>query len=111
MEQWERVKKALEEWASSGGRRVETVEGISCMNEAGDVELQPSGETVRLTHCLFDTATGAQVGTIRYVLRGYPGIVFSWWAANRQGLDVLKAAGVPMRRLPEEEVRGERADG
>jgi len=111
MEQRERVKKALQEWASNGARRIEVVEGIPCTSEAGDVELQPSGETVRLTYCLFDTATGSQVGTIRYVLRGYPGLVYSWWEANRQGLDVLKMAGVPMRKLPEEEVRGERADG
>lgn len=110
MEQTERVKKALEEWVSIGARRVEMVEGISCANEAGDVELQPSGETVRLTYCLFDAATGSQVGTIRYVLRGYPGQVLSWWEANRQGIDVLKAAGVPMRRMTEE-VRGEQADG
>lgn len=94
------VAEAVKLWAASDYRRVEVVESFSVTQTGGLVVRKP-GEVVRLTYALFSCTTGAQVGTIRFVIRAHLDMQAVWWEANGSGNDVLKAASVPVRKTSE----------
>lgn len=94
------VRDAVDAWVAAGERRFELLESFST-TDASTVIVRQSGEVVRYTYALFCRKTGAQVGTIRLVIRAHLDSQAVWWEANGQGNEVLKSANVPIRQTRE----------